>query len=264
MADRPELTSPRRAARASRALCLALCLVAGITASLVAGSPADAQSPSARQKPGAVLELFTSQGCSSCPAADALFFELAKNPQFLVLTMPVDYWDYLGWKDTLAHSAFSQRQRAYAKMRGDGQIYTPQAVVSGVAHAVGSDRRAIEQTVAALKPVGLPLDVAITEAGGQVRISVSGSARPGSVWVVPVARSRTVSIQRGENRGREVAYVNVARGLTRVGEWRGEDLAINLPVSAVRQADADTYVVLVHSDEGKIGRIIGAATAPGF
>ncbi len=211
--------------------------------------PQDARTEGA--KPRAVLELFTSQGCSSCPAADALFVEMARDPNLLVLTLPVDYWDYLGWKDTLAHAAFSQRQRAYAKRRGDGQIYTPQAVIDGVAHAVGSDRRAMDQIV-------------VSEAAGQIRISLSGQARPGSIWVLPVARARAVSIQRGENRGREVAYANVVRGLMRVGDWRGEPMTLELPKTLVSQADADTYAVLVHSEDGKIGRIIGAAKAPRF
>ena len=215
-------------------------------------------------KPLAVLELFTSQGCSSCPAADALFVEMARDPNLLVLTLPVDYWDYLGWKDTLAHAAFSQRQRAYAKRRGDGQIYTPQAVIDGIAHAVGSDRRAMDQIVATHQENSFPLDVSVSEAAGQIRISLSGKARPGSIWVLPVARARTVAIQRGENRGREVAYANVVRGLMRVGDWRGEAMTLELPKTLVSQADADTYAVLVHSEDGKIGRIIGAAKAPRF
>jgi hypothetical protein len=124
-------------------------------------------------KPRAVLELFTSQGCSSCPAADALFVELARDPSLLVLTLPVDYWDYLGWKDTLAHAAFSQRQRLYAKTRGDGQIYTPQAVIDGAAHTVGSDRHAMEQILIAHRATPLPLDVAVTEHGDQMRVTIS-------------------------------------------------------------------------------------------
>ncbi len=225
---------------------------------------AQSADPRVPQKPRAVLELFTSQGCSSCPAADALFVEMARDPKILALTLPVDYWDYLGWKDTLAHSAFSQRQRAYAKSRGDGQIYTPQAVIDGVAHAVGSDRQSIEQIIAAHKGLSLPLDVTVTETATGVKVSVTGDATAGSIWILPVARSRTIAIQRGENRGREVVYANVVRGLMRVGDWRGEALTLELPKSLVTQADADTYVVLVHSDEGKIGRIIGAAKAPKF
>ncbi|MGL4437928.1 MAG: DUF1223 domain-containing protein [Bosea sp. (in: a-proteobacteria)] len=226
--------------------------------------PVQAQDSVQPRKPRAVLELFTSQGCSSCPAADALFVEMARDPSLIVLTLPVDYWDYLGWKDTLAHAAFSQRQRGYAKTRSDGQVYTPQAIIDGVAHAVGSDKQAMTQIITAHQATPLPLDVRVREAGGQINISVSGTAAAGSIWVLPVARFRSVAISRGENRGREVAYANVVRGMMRVGDWRGEAMTIDLPVNLVQQADAETYVVLIHKDEGKVGRILGAAKAPRF
>ncbi len=215
-------------------------------------------------KPRAVLELFTSQGCSSCPAADALFVQLAKDPSLLVLTLPVDYWDYLGWRDTLAHSAFTQRQRLYAKTRGDGQIYTPQAVLDGQAHTVGSDRAAIEQLMAQRREPALPLDVAVRRSGDTLTITVSGqtSSSSASIWILPTARERHVAVQRGENRGREITYANVVRGLMRVGGWRGERLALDVPASLVRTDDSDGFVVLVHADDGKAGRIIGAARGP--
>lgn len=244
---------------------IAFGLAAFIAALALGGlTTASAQDSTSNRKPRAVLELFTSQGCSSCPPADALFVELARDPSLIVLTLPVDYWDYLGWKDTLAHSAFSQRQRGYAKTRGDGQVYTPQAIIDGVVHAVGSDRQALKQAIAARQATPLPLDVTIRESGQQVRISISGTSATGSIWVLPVARSRHVVIQRGENRGRDVAYVNVVRGLMRVGDWRGETMSLDLPLSLVQQTDADTYIVLVHRDEGKVGRIMGAAKAPRF
>lgn len=239
--------------------CLAL-LGPGLREATAQGQPQDA-------KPLAVLELFTSQGCSSCPAADALFVELARDRRFLVLTLPVDYWDYLGWRDTLAHAAFTQRQRMYAKTRGDGHIYTPQAVINGASHVVGSDRGAIEQTVRAAGPAQLPLDVGVREAGPNVIISISGSApgsAAGSIWIAPVAQHRSVAILRGENRGREVAYANVVRALTRIGDWRGEALSVEVPKSLTQHPEADGFAVLVHADSGKMGRIIGAARSPRF
>src|ERR1700737_2271976 len=96
----------------------------------------------------AVVELFTSQGCSSCPPADKLIGELASDPSLVVMSIPIDYWDYLGWKDTLASPRNTARQKAYARARGDGQVYTPQAVVNGSVHALGSDKAAIEQAIA--------------------------------------------------------------------------------------------------------------------
>jgi hypothetical protein len=233
-----------------------LCAVFALT-----GGPAPAQQA---DKPRAVLELFTSQGCSSCPAADALFVKLAKDPSLIVLTLPVDYWDYLGWRDTLAHSAFTQRQRLYAKTRGDGQIYTPQAVIDGQAHTVGSDRAAIEQLIAQRRDPALPLDVSVRRSGDVLTITVSGQApaSAGSIWILPTARERHVAVQRGENRGRDISYANVVRGLMRVGGWRGERLALDVPASLVRTDDSDGFVVLVHADDGKAGRIIGAARGP--
>src|SRR5215213_8380181 len=87
--------------------------------------------------PQAVVELFTSQGCSSCPPADALLTDLAQRPDVVALTLPVDYWDYLGWKDTLASPAFTARQRAYAHGRSDRQVYTPQIIVNGSRPCMG-------------------------------------------------------------------------------------------------------------------------------
>src|SRR5215468_6463216 len=101
----------------------------------------------AAAEPRAVVELFTSQGCSSCPPADKVIGELAKDPSIIALSMPIDYWDYLGWKDTLADSRFSARQKAYSQMCGDREVYTPQAVINGSMHVIGSDRSGIESAI---------------------------------------------------------------------------------------------------------------------
>src|SRR5690349_24856787 len=97
--------------------------------------------------PRAVVALFPSQGCSSCPPADKIMGELAKDPSVIALSMPIDYWDYLGWKDTLADSRFSARQKAYSHMRGDRDVYTPQVIVNGAAHVIGRDRARIEGAI---------------------------------------------------------------------------------------------------------------------
>src|SRR3984885_11898933 len=101
----------------------------------------------AHAEPRAVVELFTSQGCSSCPAADKVLGELAKDPNVIAISLPIDYWDYLGWKDTLADSRFTARQKAYSRARGDRDVYTPQVVVNGSAHVIGSDRTGIERAI---------------------------------------------------------------------------------------------------------------------
>src|ERR1700733_12132321 len=125
-------------------------------------------------EPRALLELFTSQGCSSCPAADKLLGELANDPTLVVLSDPIDYWDYLGWKDTLASPAHSARQRAYAHMRGDRDVYTPQIVVNGALDALGSDQAAIEHTIVQTDQksgvMSLPMRLSMGGAGLNVKV----------------------------------------------------------------------------------------------
>src|SRR5579859_3245225 len=125
--------------------------------------------------PRAVVELFTSQGCSSCPAADEIMGELAKDPSIVALSMPIDYWDYLGWKDTLADARFSARQKAYSRMRGDREVYTPQVVVNGAAHVIGSDRAGIESAIGKTDTSTGVMSVPVTMsiAGKQINVSVA-------------------------------------------------------------------------------------------
>jgi hypothetical protein len=236
---------------------LALCL-----SSLALAVPAAAQ-----EKPRAVIELFTSQGCSSCPPADKLMLEMAKDPSLIVLSLPVDYWDYLGWKDTLAHSAFTYRQKAYSAVRGDRQVYTPQVVVNGAAHAVGSDRAAIDKAILATKQQAsvLSVDIRIEKADGTLKVVLPASSGAyGQVWVLPMVKERAVQIGRGENTGRSVTYANVVRGVTRVGSWDGVAQTIAIPAEAV-PAESEGLVVLLQSgSDKKPGQIIGAARRMGL
>src|SRR6201987_3716923 len=170
----------------------------------------------AHADPRAVVELFTSQGCSSCPPADRVLGELAKDPSIIAMSMPIDYWDYLGWKDTLADGRFSERQKAYSRMRGYREFYTPQAVINGSTHVIGSDRAGIEDaidtTLKANEVMSLP--VTMTQSGKQLTVSVAASnkipaAVHGEVWICSISKSVPVSIARGENRGQELTYYNV-------------------------------------------------------
>src|SRR5215471_13950847 len=129
--------------------------------------------PSAKADPRAVIELFTSQGCSSCPAADRLLSELQADPSLIPLSLPIDYWDYLGWKDTLAIPNHTMRQRAYSQARGDREIYTPQAVVNGVVQAIGSDRDGIENAVAQSRQNASPLSVPLRVAVANERVTIT-------------------------------------------------------------------------------------------
>src|SRR4051794_5128855 len=121
----------------------------------------------------AVVELFTSQGCSSCPAADKLLGELVQDPTIVAMSVPIDYWDYLGWKDTLASPAHTARQRAYAKIRGDRQVYTPQVVVNGTLHVLGSDKAAIERAIATSRRNPAPMSVPVTVAAAGDKLTIT-------------------------------------------------------------------------------------------
>ena len=122
-------------------------LIGAIDAALLGAVLLGAAGAAVQAEPRAVIELFTSQGCSSCPAADKLLSELKNDPSLVTLSLPIDYWDYLGWKDTLAIPGHTARQKAYSKMRGDREVYTPQVVVNGVMQALGSNRNDIEKAV---------------------------------------------------------------------------------------------------------------------
>lgn len=223
---------------------------------------------SASPAPQAVVELFTSQGCSSCPPADAALAALARRPDVIALTLPVDYWDYLGWRDTLAKPAFGARQRAYAIARGDRQIYTPQMVINGTASCIGSDPAQLERSMSRVRdgPRALPVPVSVTEKGSTVLIDVAGqpgTAAPAEIWLLPVAREREVAIERGENGGRTITYANVVRGLTRIGTWHGEASRFEVPAQTARAGQADGYVVLLQASiGGRPGAILGAARSP--
>jgi hypothetical protein len=239
-------------------------------ASLILGvlcvAPALAQT-AAPAKPRAVLELFTSQGCSSCPPADRLFSELAKDPSLIVLTLPVDYWDYLGWKDTLGDASFSYRQKTYAAMRSDRQVYTPQAVINGVSHAVGSQRSSIDSEILKTRDHAgtLSVDVAVEKTSAGLRVRIGGApGGDGHIWVMPIVRSREVQIGRGENSGRTVSYSNVVRRVTRVGGWKGEAMTMDIPASSMTP-DAEGVVVLLQSGtDKKSSQVLGAGRLMGL
>jgi hypothetical protein len=226
--------------------------------------------PALAEPPRAVVELFTSQGCSSCPPADELLVEYSRQPDIVALSMPVNYWDYLGWKDTLAHVAFTERQKAYAHSRKDRQVFTPQMIVNGKKSCIGSDRTQIENAIQYTSKgrKTLPVNIALSEQNGTVTIAVEETPdttqRLAEVWVLPVLKSQTVPIERGENRGKTITYANVVRGLNLVGEWRGGSARFEVPLDTARKG-GDAYVVLLQStDAARPGIILGAAKGPGL
>jgi hypothetical protein len=210
-----------------------------------------------------VIELFTSQGCSSCPPADRIASALARQPDMVVLSMPVDYWDYLGWKDTLANPIFTKRQKAYAAARGDRNIYTPQMVVNGLVHVVGSDEAAIN--VAMRETQGqrgvLSVPVAIAAEGGSYKVSLGQSpGKTGEIWLLSTQSHADVAIGRGENTGHSVSYTNVVRTMKKLGTYSGSAQALTLSADDVAGPNTDGFAVIVQSVEnGQPGAMLGAA-----
>lgn len=221
----------------------------------------------AHADPRAVVELFTSQGCSSCPPADRIIGELAKDPSIIALSMPIDYWDYLGWKDTLADPRFSARQKAYSQMRGDREVYTPQVVVNGSAQVIGSDRAGIERAMGdteKLKGV-MSVPVSMTLVDKQINVSVAASSKGpavahGEVWICSISKAVPISIGRGENSGRQITYYNVVRNLLKVGDWNGSAGSWTVPLENVSREGVDAAVVYVQDgNRDRPGAMLGAA-----
>jgi hypothetical protein len=214
-----------------------------------------------------VVELFTSQGCSSCPPADKIIGELAKDPSIIALSMPIDYWDYLGWKDTLADSRFSARQKAYSRMRGDRDVYTPQAIVNGSVHVIGSDRAGIEGAIDDTRRADsvMSVPVSMTLAGKQISVSVGASGETptearGEVWICSISKAVPISIGRGENSGQEVTYYNVVRNLLKIGDWNGSSGSWTVPLESISREGVDAAVVYVQDgNRDKPGPMLGAA-----
>lgn len=238
-------------------LALSILFGTGLLAGLAAPSKAE---------PRAVLELFTSQGCSSCPKADRLLGELADDPSVVAMSLPIDYWDYLGWKDTLALPGHTVRQRSYARSRGDRKVYTPQMVINGSVHALGSDKGAIERAILQSRRDGATMSVPVTlsRAGGTLTVRVAGgrTETPGEVWLCALARAVPVVVGRGENRGRTITYHNVARRWTKLGEWTGEAKSWTVPIKDMNSDGADAAAVVLQSGSAeKPGAMLGAAVA---
>jgi hypothetical protein len=222
-----------------------------------------APAAAASERPRAVIELFTSQGCSACPAADRLLAEYARDPSVLALSYSVQIWDHLGWRDTLATPETTARQKAYADARGDRQVYTPQAVVNGMFHVLGSSREDIEarrapsSKGAAARALSVPVD--LTRQGGRLVIAV-GAGRPAAARVVVVTfdRVREVPIGRGENEGRTIAYRHAVRSILDAGPWTGAPVTLGVDLPAGEDVGA-AALLQEQTDSGGPGVVLGAA-----
>jgi hypothetical protein len=227
----------------------------GVRAAAVAGYLALAALPAAAQTP-VVVELYTSQGCASCPPADALLGDLAARDDVIALALHVDYWDYLGWKDIFAQPRFTERQKAYARNAGAKMIYTPQMIVGGAGRVPGLRTEEIGVLIrdAAARAGGVR--IALTRDGGRLRIAAEADgpfARPVEVQLVRYTPHRTVRIERGENAGRTETYHNIVTAWEAVALWPGD-----APLALEAPAPGPDPVVVIVQEPGP-GPIIAAA-----
>ncbi len=249
-------------------------------AALLAAGPSPAARAAMTAEPVVVVELFTSQGCSSCPPAYGFLAELAERKGLLVLSYHVDYWNYMGWKDTFSSPQMTQRQRAYAQQLGQRYVFTPQMVVDGMAHAEGAARARIESLlVDARKMIDKKLPIRVSRAGlNEVKVGLP-AARPmdkgkkaadstvakpkmktGTLWLIAYDDKHTTEIGKGENRGRTLSYHNVVRSIKPVATWEGKQTHVVVNLAEEIAAGYKNCAVLLQAGEG--GRILAAARLP--
>jgi hypothetical protein len=186
------------------------------------------------------------------------------------MSLAVDYWDYLGWKDTLALAGHTSRQRAYAKVRGDRQVYTPQAVIDGAVHALGSDKSAIEKAIRQTREQSAPLTlpVKIERAGDKMTVTVPASAdekgqAQAEVWLCPITKSIPVAVGRGENSGHSLTYTNVVRRWIKLGDWAGKAETFNVSLKDLQSPGVDSAAVIVQNGVSSAPKLmLGAAQMP--
>ncbi|MBI1245548.1 MAG: DUF1223 domain-containing protein [Alphaproteobacteria bacterium] len=225
-----------------------------LIAGLLAGAAALGAVPAAAEGP-VVVELFTSQGCSSCPPADALLKELAGRKDVVALSFHVDYWDRLGWKDPFSSPAATARQRAYARALSLNTVYTPQAVVDGRIDAIGSDRRALARAIENAQKVR-HVEASLVREGGEVVVRVAGLEAPqrANVSLVTFVREAVTRVVAGENGGRTLKNANIVRSVERLGPAGETPGSWRVPAR-----EGLDFAVLVQADDG---HILGAAILP--
>ncbi len=215
--------------------------VAGALGALVAGQDA-------RADEGVVVELYTSQGCSSCPPADEFMGELAQAGDVIALSLHVDYWDYIGWEDSFADPAFTERQKSYARAAGSRMVYTPQMVVGGVERVEGNEPDAVVRSIGKHLAMARPVRLELRREGE--RVIIRAVAEPpltqgATVQLVRYSPVETVEITRGENAGQVITYHNVVTLWQKIGDWSGTE-----PLDLVADAPGDEPVVVIVQEPG--------------
>ncbi len=229
-------------------------LATAIAAALVLAPPGHAAAPRPAASP-VVVELFTSQSCSSCPPADALLAELSRTrPDILALDFHVTYWDRLGWKDPYSLPQATQRQRCYAEQWGRDGVYTPQIVAGGRHQAIGSDRAGVLAAIAAAAADSPATTLRLERTGAGLLLEASAGHGAGQLLLVGFDPAHTTRVAGGENGGRTLTEVNVVRSITPAGPWRGEAISLNAPTPA-----GERTALLLQADDG---RVLAAAVLP--
>ncbi|MGD9294286.1 MAG: DUF1223 domain-containing protein [Roseobacter sp.] len=206
-----------------------------------------------------VVELFTSQGCSSCPPADELMEVLVQREDVIALSLHVDYWDYIGWKDEFADPRHAERQRAYARFAGRRSVYTPEMIVNGISDIVGAKPMALASAIEKHKAQPRVIDISVSRDKDRVAISARAPADAGHSALVHMLRyqpERTARITRGENAGKTIRYRNVVQDWQVIGKWNGSgDLQLEAHAPG-------NYPVVILIQSEKDGRIYAAARLP--
>jgi hypothetical protein len=203
-----------------------------------------------------VVELYTAQGCASCPPADALLRELAARDDVLPLALHVDYWDYIGWRDSFARPDHTLRQKSYARATGARTIYTPQMIVGGVDQIVGSREIEVAALIAAHVQAARPVALEVARRGGLIEIRAEAREPLRGLVLVQLVRyepERTISIDHGENAGRTITYVNIVTDWREIARWNGVE-----PLNITAEAPAGQPAAVILQEDGP-GRIVGAA-----
>ena len=217
--------------------------------------------PAAAQEPApVVVELYTSQGCNSCPPADALLGELARQPGVIALGFHVDYWNYLGWHDPFSNKKFTYRQKQYAMTFRQTGVYTPQMVIQGKRGEVGSDRKTVLQAIAEARKAKSGAIVLLEKlGGGRFRATVSGAAeaKGADIWVALYDSRHATKILRGENEGKTLTNVHVVREWRKLGQYEGEKAEFTITAASEKGEKRSGAAVVVQQPKG--GPILGAA-----
>lgn len=251
-------------------LATAAAILAGASGASAGDSVKPAPGGSAGDRPRAVVELFTSQGCGFCPPADALLADLARSDDVVALAYHVDYWDYLGWRDTMASPENTARQQEYSRAFGTRSVFTPQAVVNGRVEMNGAKRGKVEAAMRRMADTSakgggaMIVDVDVAYDGGAMVVDIGEAdreVRDAQILVVYFEPATQVRIERGKNAGRAWTYLNAVSGFHSAGMWHGGKTRIELPKNAIARKGAGGCAVLVQEmgADNLPGAILGAA-----